>query len=184
MSKILQQLYQDHRRLNCTIRLYERKLRSFVKGGDLRTKSLLDMQDILDHVQTYPELWHHPIEEKIFTILNKKMLSPSEQESIRHVSNQHDWLQNTTLELRGLLESVYCGQMVPILQIESLSVRLIEEYLEHIEIENRRIFPLIQDLLTPDDWRQVQAITLVVENKPRQWQDDQKHKEYHPYLAG
>jgi hemerythrin-like domain-containing protein len=111
------------------------------------------MQSILEYVQAYPEQVHHPIEDRIFSILLERV---DETALIRQLMAEHAELETETRKIRESLKLLESGAVSKEDIRDQLSDFLIRQR-QHMYIEEEKIHPLIESTLTKEDWDYVQS---------------------------
>ena len=90
MQYILEQLEQDHRRMLRMMYLLSKDIHRLT-GLDRGTANMDRILEILDYIQVYPEIWHHPTEDVLFKqLLSKKHVNV---EAIHLLLNDHPRLE-------------------------------------------------------------------------------------------
>jgi len=152
MHPQLQELHQDHLNLEKVLRLLEKKLTD-VRGGEHIDLSVLS--EIVDYVQSYPDLVHHKHENVIFMVY---LEHPScKNDLVQRLLEEHTLLRNKTQELRKDIEQ-WCLDS-PMLR--ERVVDKISDYLnlqwDHLNLEEGSIFTLLNEELTANDWERIEA---------------------------
>ena len=150
MSNILDQLHRDHINQSRLLNLLEREMLKMEKGED---PSYLNMYDIMSYMINYPDVFHHPHEEVLFKKL--KEVDAGAAMTINRLCDEHKKLNALGTELESMLHVAISGNIV---SKDKLS-KEVREYLEiirdHMNIEERQIFPLIREEMTQDDWERM-----------------------------
>jgi len=155
---MLARLLVEHDHILKTLNLLEMQFMDLCRGGN-PDYSL--MRSILVYIQEYPEQVHHPLEDKIFSILLERV---DEVEIIQELIAEHAELENETRKLgesARLLESG-AGSKEEIKK--QLSSFLIKQR-RHMYIEEETVHPLIESALTEEDWSYVQTAVPLYKSK-------------------
>ena len=153
MNPILQQLCADHRQMTRILFHLEREIRSY-GGLSARAPSLDQVLDILDYIQVYPEIWHHPTEDLLYRRLLDQ--SSSGYAAVEEVMAEHEVLEMLTRRLLGLFNAIAVDQVVPRAELLKASYDFIRQQLHHIRREQALVFPLLEEAFTRQDWRWLQ----------------------------
>jgi hemerythrin-like domain-containing protein len=147
---MLTRLLVEHDHILKTLNLLEMQFLDLCRGG-MPDFSL--MRSILEYVQTYPEQVHHPIEDRIFSILLERV---DETGLIRQLMAEHAELEAETRKIRESLKLLESGAVSKEDIRDQLSNFLIRQR-QHMYIEEEKIHPLIESTLTKEDWDHVQS---------------------------
>jgi hemerythrin-like domain-containing protein len=110
------------------------------------------MRSIIVYIQEYPEQIHHPLEDMIFSILLERV---DDVEFVQELITEHTQLEVVTRQLRQSLESLPSGDVSKDELKRQLSEFLVEQR-RHIYLEEAEVYPLVQSVLTKEDWKQLQ----------------------------
>lgn len=157
MNLIIEQLQEDHRQLVRVLYHLEREVKVYtglLKGAS----SLQVIMDILDYIQVYPEIWHHPTEDIIYAVLVEKDLQAADQ--LAGLMAEHAVLELLT---ENLFESIDQFTSSDSKALEAgVKVRFVKavsgyvnRQLSHMEQEQNLLFPLMDLYLDQQDWRTI-----------------------------
>ncbi|MCV6614803.1 MAG: hemerythrin domain-containing protein [Cellvibrionaceae bacterium] len=149
MHSIYQQLCVDHKHIQRLLRCM-RGLAEPLEDEGIDAERLELMLDIIDYIKNYPEHWHHPIEDQVFSLLLLKHIP--ESDLLREIICDHGRLEKQTIELEQIFRSVAQGCVVPSGQLQQQSQAYIAAQADHIEKENKWAYPLMERYLEDDDW--------------------------------
>ncbi|MEH6558686.1 MAG: hemerythrin domain-containing protein [Oceanicoccus sp.] len=151
MNHVIEQLQEDHRQLVHVLYNLEREVKA-CGGLSSENSSMEAILDILDYIQVYPEIWHHPAEDALYEVLLGKDVGAAAL--VAHLIEEHGVLELLT---ENLLE--YINQIVVSIDAEAIKMRFIKStndyisrQLHHMEQEQLHLFPLIERHLTEGDW--------------------------------
>lgn len=154
MHPLQSQLYADHYNflrlltfLEAEIACYEANSLDMDNGRHARLAVVLD---ILDYIQTYPERWHHPLENAAFERLLIKQVPNSDQ--IWGLKSEHKKLEALTHKAMSLFASVANDVVVPVEELVKAAREFIQRQQEHISLENKLAYPLMTEYLSDTDW--------------------------------
>jgi hemerythrin-like domain-containing protein len=152
MHPILRELHQDHLNLGKVLGLLEKQLR-LISQGDDADLHLLD--DIVDYVQSYPDLVHHPREDAIFAFYRRHYRMGLDL--IERTVDEHRVLLARTAELRDSLDQWLHDSMLPREYVTLLMTDYLKLQWHHLNVEESSVYALLSAELTPDDWDYIEA---------------------------
>ncbi len=147
---MLDRLLVEHDQLAKTLNYLEMHFMELCRGG--RPDYTL-MHSLLEYVHEYPEQIHHPLEDKIFSILIERA---DETELIEALLAEHNELEDRTRKLREslrLLEGNAISSEALALQLSEFLIR----QRQHMYLEEQKIHPLIERFITEEDWEKAQS---------------------------
>lgn len=148
---MLARLLIDHDHILKTLNLLEKQFLDLCRGG---TPDYSLLRSIIVYIQEYPEQAHHPLEDMIFSILLQRV---DDIKLIQDLITDHTELEVVTRKLRESLESLKRGAVSKEDLKTQLSTFLVRQR-RHLYIEEIKVYPLIQSVLTKNDWKHVQSI--------------------------
>jgi hemerythrin-like domain-containing protein len=146
MKHVIESLHEDHRNLSTLLGLLESNLLA------LQTDDHPDyhlMVDIIDYVHAYPDVVHHPREDLLYQMATER--DSAVRDEIEPVLQQHAELKECTHWLLDALNAVLNDVLVDKAQLTENIRTFIELQRTHIVLEESKIFPHVERLLTPDD---------------------------------
>lgn len=152
MHPILSELHRDHLNFSRILRLLENQL-DLIRGGGHADLHVLN--EIVDYVQSYPDLIHHPREDVIFLVYRERSVHGIDL--IDRLMDEHRLLIGSTAYLREFLNQ--WGRDLPVPR-EHIAM-LVSEYLQlqwdHLNLEESSVYQLLADGLTAADWERIEA---------------------------
>ncbi len=159
LAEILETLYSEHRYLGSLLDTLERE------SARLKPRKIPDYRlllDIVDYLTHYPDQYHHPREDLLFTTLMKQdgRFAPR----VEKLQKEHRALAASNHRLFNELNRIVSGR--PVDRPELLrSIQLyISEYHRHMDFESREIFPRARGTLTAADWKKLGASTRYIDD--------------------
>jgi len=150
MPVILEQLQIDHRNMRQLLRVLEEELEANHHDFDL-------MRQIVDYALNYPDLIHHPREERLLHRLLER--DPASKALVGSLAADHEQLAQLTHRFAAALHNVANDVEVP----RDLFRKLADDYLthsrQHMEFEEERFFPRLLAMFDDDDWREFDGLT-------------------------
>jgi len=152
MSNIIQILLEEHRNIDKLLLVLEHELEVFDRSEEPDYEIL---QAVIQYFQDYPESCHHPKEDMVFEKL--KVRDPAAANRIGDVEAEH---QVETKRLRRLVEAVeeiLAGREFLRQTFHDVVRDFIEHQRQHMDKEERLLFPAAVQGLRPDDWAEIDA---------------------------
>jgi hemerythrin-like domain-containing protein len=146
MKHLIESLREDHRNLSNLLRLLETNLLALQSDND---PDYPLMVDIIEYVYSYPDVFHHPREDLLYQAAMER--DSSVREEIEPVLQQHSELKKCTHRLLDSLNAVLNDALVDKTQLKDEIHEFIDLQRTHIMLEESRIYPHIERLLTSDD---------------------------------
>ena len=154
MDSIYVQLLQDHLNIQRALDNFERLLEEMhCAGRDASTLELI--METLDYIAVYPDQWHHPIEDLIFSHLLGK--GDVAAEPVNRALGDHRQLLADTRRITELFYAIANDCAVERDQLYSAAKEYIDAQRQHIERENTEVFPLLEQHLASTDWEQIRT---------------------------
>ena len=152
MSNIIQILLEEHRNIDKLLLVLEHELEVFDRSEEPDYEIL---QAVIQYFQDYPESCHHPKEDMVFEKL--KVRDPAAANRIGDVEAEH---QVETKRLRRLVEAVeeiLAGREFLRQTFHDVVRDFIDHQRQHMDKEERLLFPAAVQGLRPDDWAEIDA---------------------------
>src|SRR5476651_1528533 len=152
MSNIIQILLEEHRNIDKLLLVLEHELEVFDRSEEPDYEIL---QAVIQYFQDYPESCHHPKEDMVFEKL--KVRDSAAANSIGDVEAEH---QVETKRLRRLVEAIeeiLAGREFLRQTFHDGVHDFIEHQRQHMDKEERLLFPAAVNGLRPDDWAEIDA---------------------------
>lgn len=154
MHPIQSQLYADHHNLLRLLHCLEAEIAGYEAGQPCDHLSVI--LDIFDYVQFYPEQYHHPLEDELFTLLLRKKIGIEDQ--VLALKAEHKELEGLTRKASQLFNSVASDNVVPVNELVSVSREFLNRQIDHIVRENRLVYPLLSDIVGDAEWDRVASV--------------------------
>ena len=146
MKTLIESLHEDHRNLGKLLMLLETDWLALQSDNDPNYSLMVD---IIEYVYSYPDVFHHPREDLLYQSAMER--APSVKEEIEPMLHQHSELKRCTHGLRDSLNAVLNDALVDKLHLRDEIRDFIDLQRAHILLEESRIYPHIEQLLTLDD---------------------------------
>ncbi|MFQ3280825.1 MAG: hemerythrin-like domain-containing protein [Reinekea sp.] len=153
-TALLQKLNNDHKDIARILYCFRTQIRGYEDPES--TPNTSQIMNILDYITYVPERWHHPIEDLIFTRLLER--SPPHPQQIKAVLREHEDLERLTEELKAAFDQVAMDITVPVAHLYRTATIYLSRQLLHLDAEETVIFPMAEELLTEDDWNELDEL--------------------------
>lgn len=154
MVNEISRLRQEHANFRKLLDLLGQQLDLFHRG---ESPSYQLMTDILHYMINYPDHFHHPREDAIFSRLEKR--DSGVARSVEELARQHHVIAESGARLHENLENAINGALMPRQTIEAPGLQYVSYYRSHMAKEESDLFVLAEQLLRDDDWEQVNTGT-------------------------
>ena len=150
MHRLLEKLVQEHRNLERVLELLSAQLDRFFAGEE----SDFDLKiELMEYIETFADQGHHPLEERLFQAALDR--AGEQRELLERLTRQHQDLVQLTRRFRLSLENILQDGMMTRAELETQGREYIALQRQHIDLEESEAFPLLEELLTEEDWARV-----------------------------
>jgi hemerythrin-like domain-containing protein len=149
----MKDLHKDHRNFSSLLKLLTQQLNIVreVKPPDYDLMLSMGL-----YVENYPDLIHHPKEDVIFNVFIE--LCEEGRETIEQLITEHKAFKQITQNFRVSIENILTGLTISREEFEKELADFIARQKNHIKTEEGRIFPLIEKVLTDNDWQRIENL--------------------------
>lgn len=152
MSNIIQILLEEHRNIDKLLLVLEHELEVFDRSEEPDYEIL---QAVIEYFQDYPENCHHPKEDVVFEKL--KLRDPAAAERIGDVEAEHKIETNRLRRLVEAVEEILAGREFLRQTFHDVVFDFIKHQRQHMDKEERLLFPAAVQRLRPEDWAAIDA---------------------------
>lgn len=145
------QLVEDHQHLRKLLR-YLREQISHYDNPDVET-DLPRVIEAMDYLSSYPQSYHHPLEEVAFDYMQARNLGDACV--IDRIRRQHAELERATADVQTLFENIYADHVVPASRLKETFNHYLDMQFQHLETEDEEIFPVMNESLSLTDWEKI-----------------------------
>lgn len=154
MHKIMAELHQDHIHL-------ARLLKTLTQQADLLSTDAdpdLDMiLDIVDYIQNYPDLVHHPKEDMVYKAFQD--VTDDGSEVVKQLLEEHEKLPSITADFRHLMEEIVNGgSIISRAALQAKIRHFIDIERTHMNTEEFVLFPLIDNAMGMAEWQELETV--------------------------
>jgi len=150
MTYIIDVLRQEHCRMESLLRVLERELDVFGRGDRPDYDVILA---IIDYFKDYPDSCHHPKEDMIIEKL--KARDPVAAAAIGDLEAQHKETGRRLRRVEFAVHQVLEDQDVFRQTVRDIIRNFIDEERQHMDMEERVVFPAALNALCPQDWSDI-----------------------------
>ena len=152
MSRIIEILLEEHRNIEKLLLVLEQELEVFARSERPDYEIL---QAIIQYFQDYPESCHHPKEDMVFKQL--KVRDPAAAKRIGDVEAEHQVETKRLLGFAQAVEHILAGREFLRQAFHNVVHDFIEHQRQHMDKEERLLFPSAAKALRPEDWAEIDA---------------------------
>lgn len=152
MSNIIQILLEEHRNIDKLLLVLEHELEVFGRSEEPDYEIL---RAIIEYFQDYPEDCHHPKEDMVFEKL--KMRDPAVASRIGDVEAEHEVETERLRKLVEAVEEILAGREFLRQTFHDVVNDFIKHQRQHMDKEERLLFPAAVQRLRPEDWAAIDA---------------------------
>ncbi len=153
MNRIMAELHQDHIHLSRLLNMLERHVKVLMHDGE---PDLNMMLDVVEYIRNYSDHFHHPKEDKVYAIFKKR--TKEGEDIVDSLLDDHQHIPGVTLEFQQILYNANNGSLI--INRAELSKK-ITHYIDiqrtHLNTEEEKLFPLINNTLKVSDWAELEA---------------------------
>jgi hemerythrin-like domain-containing protein len=152
MPRIIEILLDEHRNIEKLLLVLEQELDIFDHSEPPDYEIL---QAIIEYFQDYPESYHHPKEDIVFAKL--KLRDPAAAAHIGDAEAEHQVETNRLRQLARAVEDILAGREFLRQTFHNLVRDFIEYQRQHIDKEERLLFPSAVKALRLEDWAEIET---------------------------
>lgn len=144
--------HEEHANFAKLLNLLEGQLNLFHRGLSPNYPLMLDIMCYMTH---YPDLLHHPVEDRAFEIVKKRV--PAHAALVDELMAEHDVAVTSSARLAADLDSIVNGAILPREAVEQPGRDFIAHFRHHMAREEADLFPVVAEQLTALDWATIDA---------------------------
>jgi len=152
MNKLEKRLRKDHSRIKMVLDCLQYQLDCY-DDEQCSSPELNIILEAINYLQAYPEKWHHPLEDVIFSELQKRNLD--KEGLISALRIEHHRLEKQTEDVFKLFYSLANDCVVPVAILKTKTQDLIDEQRRHMDTENIHVYPLMNEHFSDNDWEKI-----------------------------
>ena len=154
-NPVLATLYAEHRYMSTLMKLLADQLDAVEQGEDVEAHVLYESLHYMTH---YPDAFHHPREDMVYQLAGE--LDSKIADSVDTLQREHDYIAKLGAKTLREVERWQAGE-VKVGKTLELSREYIDAIYQHMNVEEKLVFPQIEELLRPEDWRALEQEDLI-----------------------
>jgi len=147
---LIKVLRAEHQHIASVMKLFTEQLRA-IEAGELVDTHVV--YEIMDYMTTWPDRFHHPREDLIYG--RAAELDPGAADNVDSLQRDHDYMEKAGHKVLRNIELWRSGELAGADLVES-GTGYIEHMYQHMNSEEKLVFPQIQSLLGAEDWRELE----------------------------
>ncbi len=159
MSNVIAELDRDHANIAKLLELLESEILAIEVG---KTPAYSLLQDIMYYMVQYPDRFHHPKEDLIFTQRLKRY--PEARADVNDLLEEHISIGLVGQEFDRILRTSDADSVDVREQLAAAGFAYIWALREHMLKEEKKLFPLAMEVLTKEDWQLIDEEVDAVED--------------------
>jgi hemerythrin-like domain-containing protein len=146
---LIKALRAEHRHMVSVLQLFSEQLKS-IEGAELVDPHVV--YEIMEYMVTWPDRFHHPREDLIYARVAE--VDPKSADDVDTLQRDHDYTARRGRQLLRDIERWRGGKVSGRVVVKSGNAYVDHVY-EHMKIEEKLVFPRIEQTLTLQDWREL-----------------------------
>ncbi len=148
---LMKALRAEHRHMASVMQLFSEQLKA-IEAGQLVDPHVV--YEIMDYMVTWPDRFHHPREDLIYSRVAE--VDASTADNVDTLQRDHDHTAKQSRQLLRDIERWRRGEVSGTVVVKS-GRAYIDHIYEHMNLEEKLVFPRIETVLTLQDWRELAA---------------------------
>ena len=144
---LIESIYKEHGYINRIIQLLDNKLARLDGEKNINYNVI---RESVDYLSSVAEKIHHPKEDMIYQYYINRY---GEHQGLTNLLKEHDTLSNETEEFSIAITMILNDAIVPKEVFKSKLKAFTHRIEQHLELEEKEIFPFLKAHLTLDDWK-------------------------------
>jgi hemerythrin-like domain-containing protein len=146
---LLKSLYAEHRHIASVMQLFRAQLEAIESGEPTDTHVVYE---IMDYMVTWPDRFHHPREDMIYGRVAE--LDASVADNVDSLQRDHDLMAKSGRKVLRDIQLWRDGELGGAALVKS-GRAYVDHMYEHMNTEEKLVFPQIEAVLTAEDWREL-----------------------------
>jgi hemerythrin-like domain-containing protein len=152
MARIIEILLEEHRNIDKLLLVLAQELEVFDRS---EVPDYEILRAVIEYFEDYPESCHHPKEDLVFEKL--KLRDPAEANRVGDAEAEHQIETNRLRRFSQAVEDILAGREFLRQIFHNVAHDFIKHQRQHMEKEERLLFPAAAKALRPEDWAQIDA---------------------------
>lgn len=150
MSEVMTQLREEHRNIAKLLRALEHQLAIF----DTAERPDYDvLAAIADYFVGFPDRCHHPKEDLIYRKMCER--DPTLGQTMADLEAEHEEISALARHFQEAVQNVLQDVEIPRSAFDEVAHHFVTDQRCHMQMEEEHFFPLALQILTPDDWAEI-----------------------------
>lgn len=159
MKPILDKLHNDHINFFKLLSFLEKQLHSLKECESVELEA---MRDAVSYMKEYPDAVHHPLEDVVFKYFT--MHHGKAHEEINELLGEHEELPLLTEKLSLMLQDACADFPRKREELCDYLQKYISTQKEHMNREEADVYPVLDEVLNEEDWKQINSELAHVED--------------------
>lgn len=142
VTKVLEQLRQDHKNMTLMLNLIERESNRLYDGEEPDYDLL---HDVMHYMTVYPDAVHHPKEDRIYAEL--KTVRPDLSSGFARITVDHRSIAELGVQLRDRMAAIASGSMVSRKTVVGDALRYVNTMRSHMQWEELDLFRRVEEMV-------------------------------------
>ncbi|WP_158070120.1 hemerythrin domain-containing protein [Motiliproteus sp. MSK22-1] len=147
MTLLMNDLRQDHKHISALLTILKNKL-STLKMGSHPNFAL--MAEVVDYLTDYADDYHHGKENLIYHYMQEHY--PKKSNLISQQFREHEELRVLTKQLSATIDQALMDMPFLLEEFAAQLEQFVDRQSQHLFMEDSKIFPAIEQVLSSDDW--------------------------------
>ncbi len=169
MPVFLERLRSDHARFSKVLTVLKEQIGAVQRDQEPWAGWLEHLAALFEYIGEYPDMEHHPMEDRLFDCLVDHGLTPAERGLVERNLAEHAELTAATRRLSEEIQDLLSGTEVHEATLREDVLAYLSMQLAHMRREEEHLFPLAEKMLTSADWQ-------ALESKSRHLEDPMFHQ--------
>jgi hemerythrin-like domain-containing protein len=143
----------EHTVFSRLLQFLEKEVDVFHDGGQPNYDLMVDIVTYLRH---FPDLHHHPREDKAFEILVAH--DPDLRIPLERLRQEHRVIAAAGEDLLKTLNEAASDALITRASVEAVAAMYLVYYRHHIASEEEDVLPRARQLMSPQEWRDVESV--------------------------
>jgi hemerythrin-like domain-containing protein len=143
---LMKTLHAEHAHMSMVMQVFKEQLVAIECGEVVDTHVVYE---VMDYMVTWPDRFHHPREDLIYARVAE--IDPGALDDVDTLQRDHDNTAQVGRQLLKLIENWRLGEAAGS-EVVTRGREYISHIYEHMNVEEKLIFPKVEATLTPRDW--------------------------------
>ncbi len=152
MSEVMRSLRREHANIATLVKTLDRQATALATQGEADFEIL---RDIMDWFMSFPDVYHHPKEDLLFSRL--RLRDPAAAERIGDLRRLHEELGYRSRTAAEAIRRMLVEFPMPRHLLIDRIRQFVDMQLAHMRLEEDRMFPACVAAFTAADWRDLEA---------------------------